>query len=119
MLIFLVINTFMFSQENKNVEISKLVINSFKNNEFQRVVKAFDPEVKALVKTDELKLAREDLNIKYGKFQKFTTITVSKILDYDVTFTLCAFENMNLEMKLVFSNKNKVISLLFAPEIHN
>jgi len=58
----------------------------------------------------------DDLNNKCGKFQKMDEITVGKIQTYDVTYTLCHFENMKLKMKLVFDKENKIAGLFFVPE---
>jgi len=116
MLIFCTLSTILFAQENRNTEISKLVINSFQNNEFSKIVDTFDQNMKNALPADKLKLVWDDLNSKCGKFQKMTEITVGKIQTYDITYTLCHFENMKLKMKLVFDKENKIAGLFFVPE---
>jgi len=106
----------MFAQENRNIEISKLVINSFQKNEFSKIIETFDQNMKAALPSEKLKLVWDDLNSKCGKFQKMGEITVGKIQTYDVTYTLCHFENMKLKIKLVFDKDNKIAGLFFVPE---
>jgi len=116
MLIFCTLSTFLFAQENRNTEISKLVINSFQKNEFSKIVETFDQNMKTAMPADKLKLVWNDLNSKCGKFQKMSEVTVGKIQTYDVTYTLCHFENMKLKMKLVFDKDNKIAGMFFVPE---
>lgn len=116
MLIFCTLSAILFAQENRNTEISKLVINSFQNNEFSKIVDTFDQNMKNALPADKLKLVWNDLNNKCGKFQKMTEITVGKIQTYDITYTLCQFENMKLKMKLVFDKESKIAGLFFVPE---
>jgi len=115
-LIFCALSTIMFAQENRNIEISKLVISSFQKNEFPKIIETFDQNMKAALPAEKLKLVWDDLNNKCGKFQKMDEITVGKIQTYDVTYTLCHFENMKLKMKLVFDKENKIAGLFFVPE---
>jgi len=115
-LIFCALGTIMFAQENRNIEISKLVINSFQKNEFSKIIETFDQNMKAALPAEKLKLVWDDLNSKCGKFQKMGEITVGKIQTYDVTYTLCHFENMKLKIKLVFDKDNKIAGLFFVPE---
>jgi uncharacterized protein len=110
------VSTLIFSQENKNIDISKLVISSFQKNEFSKIPESFDQTMKNALPVEKLKLVWDDLNIKCGKFQKISTITVSKIQNYDVTYILCHFEKMNLKMKTVFDEKNQIAGLFFIPE---
>jgi len=114
--IFCTLSTILFAQENRNTEISKLVINSFQKNEFPKIVENFDQNMKAALPVEKLKLVWDDLNTKCGKFQKMGEITVGKIQTYDVTYTLCHFENMKLKMKLVFDKDNKIAGMFFVPE---
>jgi hypothetical protein len=110
------LSSILFSQENKNIEISKLVINSFQKNEYSKIVEPFDQTMKTALPVEKLKLVWEDLNNKCGKFQKTSEITVGKIQNYDVTYILCHFEKMNLKMKTVFNDKNQIAGLFFIPE---
>lgn len=112
------LSTMIFCQENKNIEISKLVINSFQKSDYSKIVESFDQTMKNALPAGKLKLVWEDLNIKCGKYQKFTTITVDKIQNYDVTYILCHFEKVNLKMKTVFNDKNQIAGLFFVPEDH-
>ena len=109
-------STLIFSQENKNTEISKLVINSFQKNEYQKIIESFDQTMKTALPAEKLKLVWDDLNLKCGRFQKISAITVDKIQNYDVTYILCHFEKMNLKMKTVFNDKNQIAGLFFIPE---
>jgi hypothetical protein len=110
------LSTLIFSQANKNIEISLLVINSFQKNEFSKIVESFDETMKTALPAEKLKLVWDDLNTKCGKFQKMSDITVDKIQNYDVTYVLCHFENMNLKMKTVFNGKNQIAGMFFIPE---
>jgi uncharacterized protein len=110
------LSTFIFSQENKTIDISKLLINSFQKNEFTKIVELFDQTMKTALPVEKLKLIWDDLNEKCGKFQKMSAITVDKIQNYDVTYVLCHFEKMNLKMKTVFNEKNQIAGLFFIPE---
>jgi len=92
------------------------VINNFQNNEFSKIEALFDQTMKNALPAGKLKIVWNDLNEKCGKFQKISTITVDKIQNYDVTFILCHFEKMNLEMKTVFDEKNQIAGLFFIPE---
>ena len=110
------LSTIIFSQENKNIDISLLVINSFQKNEFSKIAEAFDQTMKTALPAEKLKLVWDDLNIKCGKFQKISTVTQDKIQNYDVTYILCHFEKVNLKMKTVFNEKNQIAGLFFIPE---
>jgi uncharacterized protein len=110
------LSTIIFSQENKNIDISKMVINSFQKNEFSKIAESFDQTMKTALPVEKLKLVWDDLNIKCGKFQKISTITEDKIQNYDVTYILCHFEKVNLKMKTVFNEKNQIAGLFFIPE---
>jgi hypothetical protein len=110
------LSTIISSQGNKNIDISKLVINSFQKNEFSKIPESFDQTMKTALPVEKLKLVWDDLNIKCGKFQKTSTITVDKIQNYDVTYILCHFEKVNLKMKTVFNEKNQIAGLFFIPE---
>jgi len=105
-----------FSQGNMNIDISKQVINSFQNNEFSKIEALFDQTMKNALPAEKLKQVWNDLNEKCGKFQKISTITVDKIQNYDMTFILCHFEKINLEMKTVFDEKHQIAGLFFIPE---
>jgi len=115
-LIFCTLSTIMFAQVNRNTEISKLVITSFQEKEFSKIVETFDQNMKTALPAEKLKLVWNDLNNKCGKFQKMSEITAGKIQTYDVTYTLCHFENVKLKMKLVFDKDNKIAGLFFVPE---
>lgn len=106
----------MFSQENKNTEISKAVINSFQKNEYSKIVESFDQTMKTALPAEKLKLVWEDLNSKCGKYKNYSEITEEKIPNYDVRYVLCHFANMNLKMKLVFNGKNEIAGMFFVPE---
>jgi hypothetical protein len=110
------LSTIISSQGNKNIDISILVINSFQKNEFSKIPESFDQTMKTALPVEKLKLVWDDLNIKCGKFQKTSTITVDKIQNYDVTYILCHFEKVNLKMKTVFNEKNQIAGLFFIPE---
>jgi hypothetical protein len=110
------LSALIFAQESKNIEISKLVINSFQKNEYSKIIELFDQTMKNALPAEKLKLVWDDLNNKCGIFQKFSTITVDKIQNYDVTYILCHFEKMNLKMKTVFNDKNQIAGLFFIPE---
>ena len=115
-LIFCTLSTIMFAQESRNTEISKMVINSFQKNEYLKIVETFDQNMKNALPAEKLRLVWDDLNSKCGKFQKMSEMTVGKIQTYDITYTLCHFENMKLKMKLVFDKENKIAGLFFVPE---
>jgi hypothetical protein len=110
------LSSVIFSQENKNIDISKVVINSFQKNEYSKIVEIFDVTMKTALPQEKLKLIWEDLNTKCGKFQKYSEITEGKIQTYDVTYVLCHFEKLNLQLKLVFNEKNQIAGMFFLPE---
>ncbi len=109
-------SAFILFQESKNISISKEVINSFQKTEYSKIVFFYDETMKTALPEDKLKFVWEDLNSKCGKFQKFSEITEGKIQTYDVTYVLCHFEKMNLQMKLVFNEKNQIAGMFFVPE---
>jgi hypothetical protein len=105
-----------FSQESKNVTISKALITSLQKTDFEKATTSFDETMKKALPVAQLKLIWEDLNSKCGKFQKYSEITEGKIQTYDVTYILCHFEKVNLKMKTVFNEKNQIAGLFFVPE---
>ena len=109
-------SSILFSQENKNITISKAVISGFQKAEYSKIVLLFDETMKNALPEEKLKLVWEDLNVKCGKYQKYSEITEGKIQTYDLTYVLCHFEKMNLQMKLVFNDKNQIAGLFFVPE---
>ena len=110
------LSTLIFAQENKNIDISKMVINSFQKNEFSKIFEVFDQTMKTALPVEKLKLVWDDLNNKCGKYQKMSTITADKIQNYDVTYILCHFEKINLKMKTVFNNRYQIAGLFFISE---
>jgi len=104
-----------FSQESKNVTISKALLSSFQKNDYEKATAAFDETMKNALPAAKLKLIWEDLNTKCGAFQKYSEITEGKIQTYDVTYILCHFEKVNLNMKTVFNDKNQIAGLFFVP----
>jgi hypothetical protein len=105
-----------FSQESKNVTISKDVIGSFQKNDFTKIVTYFDETMAKALPAESLKQVWNDLNTQCGNFQKFSDITEGKIQVYDVTYILCEFANIRLKMKTVFNDKNQIAGLFFVPE---
>ena len=93
-----------------------MVITSFQKNDCSKIFESFDQTMKNALTVEKLKLVWDDLNNKCGKYQKYSAITVDKIQNYDVTYILCHFENMNLKMKTVFNDKNQIAGLFFVPE---
>jgi hypothetical protein len=110
------LSTLIFSQENKNTEISVLVINSLQKYEYSKIIELFDQTMKNALPAEKLKLVWEDLNVKCGKFRNISTISTDKIQNYDVTYILCHFEKMNLKMKTVINDKSQIAGLFFIPE---
>jgi hypothetical protein len=110
------LSALLFAQANKNVEISKQVINCFQKNEYSKIVELFDQTMKTALPAEKLKLVWDDLNSKCGKFQKMSDITVDKIQNYDITYILCHFEKVNLKMKTAFNEKHEIAGLFFIPE---
>jgi hypothetical protein len=106
----------LFSQENKRIEVSKEIINNLQKNEYAKIVELFDQTMKDALPAETLKLVWEDLNSKCGAFQKYSTIMEGKIQNYEITYILCHFANLNLQMKTVFNDKNQVAGLFFIPE---
>ncbi len=105
-----------FSQDSKNVEISKLVVNSFQKNEYSKILETFDQTMKTALPVEKLKEVWDQLNAQCGKFQSFSDITSGKIQNYDVTYTLCHFEKLNLKMKTVFNSDHQIAGLFFIKE---
>jgi hypothetical protein len=110
------LGTMAFSQENKKIEISKDVINSFQKNDFAKILSFFDETMKTALPVEKCKLVWNDLNSQCGKYQKYSTITEGKIQNYDIVYVLCHFEKVKLQMKVVFNDKNQVAGLFFIPE---
>ena len=111
-----ILNIQLFAQVNKNVEISKQVINCFQKNEYVKIIELFDTTMKTALPAEKLKLVWDDLNNKCGKFQKMSDITVDKIQNYDITYVLCHFEKVSLKMKTAFNDKHEIAGLFFIPE---
>jgi hypothetical protein len=106
----------MFSQENKNIEISKSLVSSFQKNEYSKIVSTFDQTMKNALPAEKLRQFWDDLNNKCGKYQKYSEITEGKYQNYDIVYVLCHFASMNLKMKVVFNDKNEIAGLFFIPE---
>ena len=107
---------FIFAQENKNISISKTVIESFQKGEYEKISGYFDDKMKEALPEEKLKMVWNDLNTKCGKFQKYSDITTDTYQIYDINYLLCHFEKMNLKMKLVYDEKHRIAGLFFVPE---
>lgn len=116
LLIFCSFSLVIFSQENKNIETSKQIIDSFQKNEYAQIVETFDSTMKEKLPTEKLKNVWDELSIKCGKLVNYTNITETKIENYHVVYILCHFEKINLKMKTVFNDENKVAGLFFIPD---
>jgi len=106
-----------FAQQDKNIELAKLLLTSFQKNDFEKIYTAFDTNMKSALSKEKLKLIWADLTAveKCGDFQKSGDATTEKIKEYDVVYIPCTFKNTVLKMKTVFNKQNNISGLFFVP----
>jgi hypothetical protein len=107
--------TLSFSQESKNIELSKKLIGLLQQKSFDKVMLMFDEPMKKALPQDKLTEFWVNLEKQCGEYVKYSDITTEKIQGYNVVYVLCHFKNVNLKMKTAFNPQNQVSGLFFLP----
>jgi uncharacterized protein len=104
-----------FSQESKNIQISKKMLKQFQKTEYSAIPAVFDETMKGALPADKLKAVWESLLSQCGKFTKAGDATESTVQIYQLVKIPLEFEKVKLEMQVSFNDKNQVAGLYFVP----
>lgn len=84
--------------------------------DYADAVAKFDDTMKGVMPEAELEGAWQSLLGKVGPFQKIVGVTQQKQEGYDIVRVTCAFEEAELDVKVVYDNKQQVSGLWFVPK---
>jgi len=104
------------SQTSQNiVDKAGAFVDSLSAGMYEAAMKDFDNNMKQALPSAKLKQIWESLQAQVGPFKEKLGIRTEKAGGYDIVFVVCAFENSNLDVKVVFSSVEKIAGLFFLP----
>ena len=83
--------------------------------DFSAADKVFDATMKLALPTHKLKQAWESLIANVGELKKQLNTRAQRLGEYDVVFVTCQFEQVTLDVKVVFNRSKQISGLFFVP----
>jgi hypothetical protein len=83
--------------------------------DFVKAAAAFDKTLGEQLPVDKLEATWAALAPQAGNFNSIIAARTEKQSSYDIVYVTCEFENMNLDIKLVYDADGKVAGLYFTP----
>lgn len=102
-----------YSQINENNSI--IFITHLSNSEFPNAYSHFDTIIKEQLALKTLGATWNELQKQVGTYKSYSTITTEKEGEYQIVFVACQFKNEDLDLKLIFNNKSKIVGFFFVP----
>lgn len=107
----LILLSITFSQEDE-ILIAKRFVDLLNEEKYEDAVEFFDVSVKPLVPVNKLKELWKSLENQVGKFKRILGVRDEKADSYKIIYVTCEFSLMDVDIRLVFSNK-KIVGLFF------
>ena len=102
--------------ETTSIEtLAKDLVNALASGDYKKAVENLDGTMKKALPAEKLQEAWNSLIVQFGPFVEQSGIRRVKILQYDVIFVTCKFENAVLDAKVVFDRKKQIAGLFFVP----
>ena len=84
--------------------------------DYAQVYAKFDAAMKDAMPVDQVESAWQSLQSQVGEFDSIAGVRQVKEQGYDVVYVTCAFEKSQLDIKVVYSDKQEVSGLWFLPK---
>jgi len=102
--------------ETTSIEtLAKDLVNSLARGDYKKAVENFDGTMKKALPAEKLQQVWNSLIAQSGPFVEQLGTRKEKILQYDVIFVTCKFENAVLDTKVVFDRTKQIAGLFFVP----
>ena len=102
--------------ETTSIEtLAKDLVSSLVSGDYKKAVENFDGTMKEALPAEKLQQVWSSLIAQSGPFVEQLGARKEKILQYDVIFVTCKFENAVLDAKVVFDHKKQIAGLFFVP----
>jgi len=95
--------------------LAKDLVSSLASGDYKKAVKNFDGTMKKALPAEKLQEVWNSLIAQSGPFVEQAGTRREKILQYDVIFVTCKFENAVLDAKVVFDGNKRIAGLFFVP----
>lgn len=95
--------------------LAKDLVNSLASGDYGKAVENFDSTMKKALPAEKLQEVWNSIIAQAGPFREQLRARKEKILQYDVMFVTCKFENSVLDAKVVFNQKKQISGLFFVP----
>jgi hypothetical protein len=104
------------STEPTSIEtLAKDLVSALASGNYKEAVKNFDGTMKKALPAEKLQEVWNSIIAQWGPFVEQLGTRREKILQYDVIFVTCKFENGVLDAKVVFDRKKQIAGLFFVP----
>jgi hypothetical protein len=111
--VFALLPLFSFGQSAQ--ENGTSFIQKFLSKNFEDAFTYFDESVKGQITLEFLKETENTLGQQIGDFKKTLEVNEEEEGPYKALYYYSEFEKMNLDIKLVFNDKNKIVGFFFLP----
>ena len=95
--------------------LAKDLVSSLASGDYKKAVENFDGTMKNALPAEKLQQVWSSLIAQSGPFVEQLGTRREKILQYDVIFVTCKFENAVLDVKVVFDRSKQTAGLFFVP----
>jgi subtilisin family serine protease len=104
------------AEEDKTTEtIAKDLVSSLVSGDYKKAVENFDGTMKNALPAEKLQQVWNSIIAQSGPFVEQLGTRREKILQYDVIFVTCKFENAALDAKVVFDRNKQIAGFFFVP----
>jgi hypothetical protein len=102
--------------ETASIEtLAKDLVSALASGDYKKAVKNFDVTMKNALPAEKLQQVWNSLIAQSGPFVEQAGTRRERILQYDVIFVTCKFENAALDAKVVFDREQQIAGLFFVP----
>jgi nucleoside recognition membrane protein YjiH len=102
--------------ETTSIEtLAKDLVSALSSGNYKEAVKNFDGTMKNALPAEKLQEVWNSIIAQSGPFVEQLGTRREKILQYDVIFVTCKFENAVLDAKVVFDGNKHIAGLFFVP----
>ncbi len=99
----------------ETVQKAKDFLILLENNKFEEATEYFSPIVYNQLPADRLRDIWTQINNQAGKFEKLSRIRTETLKNWKVVYLTCQFKLSLLDLKLVFTEDDKITGIFFVP----
>ena len=96
------------------ISMAKEFVNALETGDYQAAVKDFDETMTKLAPPEKMKQVWEAVINQVGKFKRQKEVQTESLLKYDIVYITCEFENIALDVKVVFNKKKQIAGQFFT-----